>query len=162
MIERIGRLAACAALCVGAGCAGGGPPAADAEAPPSGATSTYGITHHGLISGIVTDAGGTPLDSIEVVTWRLADPGGGSLPNHYRLTDLVGAATLPVELTAPSGTTPETLVVRVVVRGYAFSARYNCGGEPLVDSTVVPVRVGPDPEVTAAAPFRLVLPVRRC
>lgn len=163
MIGRMHRALWIVGACAAWGCA-----AAPAPSPTGGGTragggtSTYATSHHGVLRGMVTDPAGAALDSIEVVTWSMAAPGGGSLPNIYRLSGRDGAVTLPVQLTAPAHRHGETFTVPIVVRGYAFSPRHRCGGEPVADSAVVPVRLVPADREPPVSPLRLVIPVRRC
>jgi hypothetical protein len=166
MIGSMRRLAWGVAACAAWGCAPA-PPSNDGAVPavggsPPAGTSNYTTSHHGLLAGTVTDPAGVALDSIEVVTWSLAAPGAGSLPNIYRLSGRDGAVSLPVQLTAPAHRQGETFTVPVVVRGYAFSPRHRCGGEPIADSTVVPVRLVPSGHEPPLSPLHLVIPVRRC
>jgi len=167
MTSSVRRLAMGAALWSAAGCAAGAPGSevAAARAPRAGDaahTSPYGVTHHALLVGSVVDAAGAPLDSVEVVTWKLADPGRGSLPNHSGLSDRNGAVSVAVQLTTPAAAAGDTFTVGVIVRGYAFAARHRCGAEPVVDSSIVAVRMAPVADAAPTTRTRLVLPVRRC
>jgi hypothetical protein len=120
------------------------------EAPPAGQTpgvqvptSQHGLTHHGLLVGTVVDSSGAPLDSVEVVTWGFVEPWRGSMPQNYGLTDRSGAYSVPVRVMLGATALRDSAAFPIVVRTYARSPRLRAGGEPLSDSAIVSVRVGP-------------------
>lgn len=152
--------AALAALVLAAACAPA--PGGDVDGPPmpaGGMGGEFRDSHHARLRGTVTDARGAPLDSVEVVTLRLADPSRGSLAQHRARTDAAGAFYLPVGMIAPGGT--DTATVEVVVRATAFPPRYprpSADGFYTAEITV-PVRVVPANREPAVVPVRLVVPV---
>lgn len=154
------RWAAALASLVLASCAPRGGGGNDAPPIPTGGMGgEFRDTHHARLQGTVTNAAGAPLDSVEVVTLRLADPSRGSLAQHRVRTDAAGRFLLPVGLIAPGGT--DTATVEVVVRATAFPPRYP---RPSADGfyaaeIVVPVRVVPASRAPEAVPVRLVVPV---
>jgi hypothetical protein len=156
---RYGRFAALAALML-AGCAPR--PGAGNDAPPiptGGMGGEFRDSHHARLQGTVTNAAGAPLDSVEVVTLRLADRSRGSLAQHRARTDAAGRFLLPVGLIAPGGT--DTATVEVVVRATAFPPRYpRPSGDGFYGAEiVVPVRVVPASRAPEVIPIRLVVPV---
>lgn len=141
-------------------CAPAPPPAASTEPQPEPVRRPAAATldtHHARLQGRVTNARRAPLDSVEVVTLRLADPSQGSLSFHRATTDTAGSFSLPVALITRAGS--DTATVEVVVRATAFPPRYP---RPTATSyytaeTTVAVRVGPVSRAPAVFPVRLVL-----
>lgn len=160
-----------AALLAAGGCRG--PAAAPApdparQAPPAAQppavqvpTSQHGLTHHGLLVGTVVDGAGAPLDSVEVVTWTFLEPWRGSMPQNYGLTDRSGAFSVPVRVMLGATAPRDTAAFAIVVRTYARSPRSRVNGEPLSDSAIVPVRVGPLAQPAPTARARIVMAARR-
>lgn len=157
------RCAALVALALAAACAPGpgGSAGRGAEPPPptGGMGGEFRDSHHARLQGTATDPRGAPLDSVEVVTWALADRSRGSLAQHRAWTDAAGRFFLPVGLIA-SGST-DTATVEVIVRATAFPPRYprSPAGGYYTGEIVVPVRIVPANRRPAIVPIRIIVPV---
>lgn len=156
-----------AALVAMAACRGpAAAPAPPREAPPAAQppavqvpTSRHGLTHHGLLAGTVVDGAGAPLDSVEVVTWTFVEPWRGSMPQNFGLTDRSGAFSVPVRVMLGATAPRDTAAFAIVVRTSARRLRTN--GEPLSDSAIVSVRVGPLTQPPPTVRARIVMYGRR-
>lgn len=141
----------------------GGAPAAGAAAgdtqtvPPGPPRSEFPASHHAMVEGVVTSRGGTPLDSVTVVAWRLAD-GRGSILQLRTETARDGRFRLPVQAhVGPDA----ALQSRVVIRGFAYASRYprGPGGAVALDSVTVPVTLAPMGQAAPVAQARITLPL---
>jgi hypothetical protein len=145
-----------------AGCTGAAPPA-DSRAgeaqtvPPGQPPSEFPASHHAMVEGVVTARGGEPLDSITVVAWRMAD-GRGSLLQLRAETGADGRFRLPLQ--ANVGPDP-AFATRVVIRGFAYAARYprGAGGSVALDSVIIPVTLVPLGQPAPIAQARIILPL---
>lgn len=164
---RIGRrLPAALAAAVAWACA----PAPQTAAPGADSGTVAGTTtpppqqgefrssHHALVSGVVVGRGGTPLDSVTVVAWRMAE-GPGSVAQLRTVTDREGRFTLQVQ--AHVGPQAAPVPARVVLRGFAYASRYPRGpeGRVALDSAIVPLTLAPTSQPAPVAQARITLPV---
>lgn len=146
-------LAACTGTAPAAGTAAG-----DTQTVPTGQPQgEFPASHHGMVEGVVTSRSGTPLDSITVVAWRLAD-GRGNVLQLRAETGRDGRFRLPVQ--AHVGPDP-ALQSRVVIRGFAYASRYprGPGGAVALDSVTVPVTLVPMGQTAPVAQARITLPL---
>lgn len=143
-----------------AGCTGT-PPAGTASAdtgtvpPAAQPQGEFPASHHAVVEGTVTSRGGTPLDSVTVVAWRVDR---GSVLQLREVTGRDGRFRLPVQ--ASVGTDP-SVRTRVVIRGFAYASRYprGPGGSVALDSTMVDVTMVPMGQAAPVARASLTLPL---
>lgn len=147
-----------------AGCTGAPPPPAPggrepAPVPPMERREReFGASHHAVVEGVVTSRGGQPLDSVEVVAWRLTGP-SGMLAQERVITDPAGRFRLPVRATV--GPQPASVPDQVVVRAFAYASRYPRGeqGRVALDSATVAVTLVPLAQAPPVVRTRITLPL---
>lgn len=143
-----------------AGCTGT-PPAGTAAAdtgtvpPAAQPQGEFPASHHAVVEGTVTSRGGTPLDSVTVVAWRVDR---GSVLQMREVTGRDGRFRLPVQ--ASVGPEP-AIRSRVVIRGFAYASRYPRGpnGSVALDSTTVDVTLVPMGQTPPVTQARITLPL---
>lgn len=151
-------------LVVLAGCTSAPPPPAPAGREPvpvppiEPRQPEFGASHHAVVEGVVTSRGGQPLDSVEVVAWRLTRP-SGLLAQDRVVTDPAGRFRLPVRATV--GPQPTSVQDQVVVRAFAYASRYPRGeqGRVALDSATVAVTLVPLSQAPTVVRTRITLPL---